>query len=42
MSLIDIIKNFFIYSEPESALPEDSMLRRHYVTHLKAIEESNK
>jgi|LWDU01.1.fsa_nt_gi hypothetical protein len=34
MFLIGIIKKFFIYTEPEPDLPEDSVLRRHYITHL--------
>ena len=45
MSLINIIKNLFGSSEAEqtpSNIPEDSMLKRHYLTHLKAQAESNK
>jgi len=45
MSLLDIIKNIFksLAAEEQSSLvPEDSMLRRHYLSNLKAQAESKK
>jgi len=40
MSLLSFIKNLFSSSSEAEKIPEDSMLRRHYLANLKAQAEA--